>query len=753
MKRTRTDVILFATFAVFFIAVFYASSLRSAPVPLPDANWPVTRHPTEASLQSRIEALSQLVKKIEAKKLDASYARSALVLAKDFIVYAADDEKNGRPGRAAYVRSYLDEALDAAIAEAKALIANPKLNRPVPRPRLKDIQIRNGAFFAGNVEVMFGGMGHFGQVRRDLPKFSDYGFNLIQIEIGPNSVVTGPNPGDISTDAIDNDIAKVLDEADRSGVMVNLLLSPHYFPQWATDLHPELKKCGRGFLQYCVSDPYAREVLKRYLETLIPRIKDKPALQSYTLANEPNFFEAGDATAAQFREALQKKYGTISALNRAWRKGYSSFDKIKPSIEIFLVNATARLDWSGFHYAVCTDFFAWMTSVIRTMDPKTPVHIKFMDDMFADEETIYGIDRESLEKFTEISGNDSTIRYPGENGYGMRYRQNAAFYDFLKSVQPEKPVQNSETHVISDDSQLFFPESYIRASLWSMYVHGMAASTMWVWERGDTPSFGNDVLTRPNCAAAVARVTLDMRRLAPYITALSNSTAVSPLAVYYSQSTRALELDFLDRWDPAYEIAVYQGWPVRMIPDSAVDAGLDPKRIPVLFIPEYIYTTDALNAKLIEYVRSGGRVVTMGSVFRINEFEKQRSTTEWAALSCDKPTDLSTGCVETLSSAGKTSTDLNFALLHNVLYNRFGVPRPLLRITDPDGAPVLGVEYRSVRFGNKRLAYVLNSLDHAANVRLVPTSGKWQDTIDLATGKKVKSSMRMEAYDLLLFFF
>ncbi|HOX29089.1 MAG TPA: beta-galactosidase, partial [bacterium] len=355
--------------AVFpLVAIILFSSMRPARAEVPDVSWPVKTHPTETALNGEIKTLEALIRKIDARKLDSSYARSALVLARDFIVYARDDEKNGRPGRAAYARSYLDESLGAAISDARALLANPRLNRPVPRPALRNISIRDGAFLAGGEQVMFGGVGHFSQVRADIPKFPDYGFNLIQIEIGPSSVVTGPGSNDIRTDSIDNNVIKTLDRAAQNGVMVNLLLSPHYFPDWALKMYPELKKCGKGFIQYCVSDPDARRVLRRYLQVLIPKVKDKPALQSYTLANEPLFMEQNDETLRRFRLALSEKYGDVSALNRAWRKKYASFESVKISEDFLNLNSAARLDWVTFHNKIGTECFYWMKSVMRTMD-------------------------------------------------------------------------------------------------------------------------------------------------------------------------------------------------------------------------------------------------------------------------------------------------------------------------------------------------------------------------------------------------
>jgi hypothetical protein len=715
-------------------------------VPVVDAVWPVHRHPTEQALKEKIGSLSQLVAEIERKRLDSSYARSTLVLARDFIGYAADDDRNGRPERAKYVRGYLDEALDTAVNEARVLIRNPRLNRPIPRPPLRNILIRNGAFYSGKTNVMFGGVGHFGKVREDIPKFHDYGFNLIQIEIGPNSVVTGPGPNDISVSGIQNDILKNLDYADSHGVMVNLLLSPHYFPKWALDQYPELNQCGHGFIKYCVSDQNARVVIRRFLQTLIPLVKDKRALQSYTLANEPQFYEHGAAAMRQYREWLMKKYGSIEAINRAWHKNFRNLDKLYTSEDFLSVNASARADWVEFHNRFGTDFLYWMKSVIRTMDKHTPVHIKFMDDMFENYETYWGVDREALDRFSDISGNDSTIRYPGVNGYAFDYFQNAAFYDFLKSIQPRRPIQNSENHIIADDSPRFYPYEYIRAALWLQYLHGMAASTIWVWERNDSESLGNNILSRPNCVAAATRTTLDVRRLASEVTALANNS--SPIAIYYSQTSRVFQSDFRDKWLNAYELALYNGFPVRIVTDSAIRDGNIPRDIRLLIIPEYVYTTDALYTHIIDYIRRGGRVIALGRVFRMNQIDRKRDTADWTRLEC---ASARAGCVEMIGPVTDKTRDRLFAKLHRRI--RDLAPSPDLDVTYADGAPVRGVEYRSARLQSRRIAYIVNALDHPVVLNLRTRGKAILTTSDLINRRIVASRLTLAPMEIVLFRF
>jgi hypothetical protein len=63
----------------------------------------------------------------------------------------------------------------------------------VPRYVTGPVEIRQGAFWQAERPLFFVGVGHFGQVRRDVPILSDYGFNIAQITISVGSVLPGEN--------------------------------------------------------------------------------------------------------------------------------------------------------------------------------------------------------------------------------------------------------------------------------------------------------------------------------------------------------------------------------------------------------------------------------------------------------------------------------------------------------------------------------------------------------------------------------
>ena len=129
--------------------------------------------------------------------------------------------------------------------------AAPPHCRPVV-PRARHSQERGAKVSIVDRPVFFIGYGHFNQVRHDIEKFPGYGANIIQFEVGPSDLF--PKEGVISDVAVRQTRA-LLDRAARAGVAVNLLISPHYMPQWMLDKYPDMRAKREGFLQDSLHAP------------------------------------------------------------------------------------------------------------------------------------------------------------------------------------------------------------------------------------------------------------------------------------------------------------------------------------------------------------------------------------------------------------------------------------------------------------------------------------------------------------------
>lgn len=150
----------------------------------------------------------------------------------------------GEIARANWAVGDFNRSLDSAIAEMRAYLKTPEIAPNAIRYKTSKVDIEGLSFIGdrqdskGNKSrgpVFFCGYGHFGQVRADMPRWPGYGVNIIQIEIGPSAVF--PSEKEVNLKPA-KEIANLLDQAAKHNVMVNILLSPHYFPGWAYQKWP-----------------------------------------------------------------------------------------------------------------------------------------------------------------------------------------------------------------------------------------------------------------------------------------------------------------------------------------------------------------------------------------------------------------------------------------------------------------------------------------------------------------------------------
>jgi len=76
---------------------------------------------------------------------------------------------------------------------------------------------------------------------------------------------------------------------------------------------------------------------------------------------------------ADFRRKMQKKYGKIGRLNRAWDADYRSFEEVKPFIPKGSRSRRSRLDFVRWYMGSMTDFAEWWVATSRELAPTVPI--------------------------------------------------------------------------------------------------------------------------------------------------------------------------------------------------------------------------------------------------------------------------------------------------------------------------------------------------------------------------------------------
>lgn len=117
----------------------------------------------------------------------------------------------------------------------------------------------------------------------------------------------------------------------------------------------------------------------QWIQEVVARYKDHPALDSWILMNEPGKApEATPLAIVRYRQWLREKYATIEAMNTAWQSGLATFDEISEqhvSTGGGLWSAPGPfLDWYEFWRNHLAWHLEWIANEVRKVDQIHPLH-------------------------------------------------------------------------------------------------------------------------------------------------------------------------------------------------------------------------------------------------------------------------------------------------------------------------------------------------------------------------------------------
>jgi hypothetical protein len=606
-----------------------------------------------------------------------------------------------------------------------APVSSPDYRSPVPAP------------------VFFVGYGHFGQVRADIEKLPRYGANIIQIEFGPNDIF--PEDGVIS-DAPIREMLQTLDRAAGAGVAVALLISPHYFPQWMLEKYPHLRKRRDGFLRFCLHAPEGQELLRRYIEVIIPPLKDHPALHSICLTNEPiNEEEPCEFALKEWHEWLRKRHGDIATLNRRWHTEFRRFEDV-PLYNPFsqpLTPSPQSLDFVRFNQDWFAGWHKMLADAVKAIAPDLPVHAKAMTwTMLNDPDLRFGVDAYLFSGFSDINGNDSVNFYShGIGEFAQGWMLSAMAYDLQRSVK-DVPIFNSENHIIPDREMRRVPPEHVRAALWQGAVHGQSATTIWVWERTFDPrsDFAGSIMHRPACVEAVGMTCLDLNRLADEVTALQK---LKP-DIFLLHSTSALLWEgalHADTRGKLYTALSFTGLKLGFVTERQLECGDLPisagDGTPTLLIPNVVHLSDAAfeNLRKLKW-----RIVLVGEgdLLSRNEYDERR----------DVGFEVGTHIERLPFRYGQTTwRDLWRILLPKLA--KWGI-EPAIQVRDEKGEPIWGIHWLCASLPNRSLVVNLCNYRHDPVRVTLWRDGKQIGGVDLIDGKDFSGAIPLESLQVRL---
>ena len=704
----------------------------------------------KSSYKSKMEELALLLAECREEGINTDYEKINYYTIQKFLPYLEQDTNN----YSSDINSYNIDCIEELYTEAKENLTGYLNRTKTPlgetyKYSTGDFNVSGKSIKAANGRPIYLiGVGHGTYVMDDVYSLPKYGYNVMQFEAPIASFIKESN--NEQGYVVDMDqaykTAKVLERAEAANVSVCLLVQTHTMPDFLMEKYPAMVSTNTHF-GYNFDNAVAKKVIADYLNALIPIIKDYNSLTSICIENEPHAQLSSSFYAVYFRDYLKTKYATIDRLNTAYGSSYKSFDDI--SVPSGYGSGAISYDWTQFQEKIFADHISYMKGLIRHYTD-VPVHVKVWRRTEREESSSYkasqlleGVGVDELKSVTEIAGTDEESYY--RHGGGSSAQATFRWYDLLSSVY-EKPVFNSEDHVIDNGDTRYddYQNTHVTGYLWQSAMHGLSASTMWIWERSyTTEQFQNSILSRPDVVAGTGKVNYNLNRLAYQVNAFTEEQP--DVAILYSDATRLYEttttaskrhVDVLDKY---YLGSIYAGEKVGFITDDTFDKLANYK---VLIIPQVKNITEAGLIAIRNFVTNGGKVIIYENGISSISCDEHNNALDYWTIKYIK--DNST-IIDTYSGDAEDclgSEDIMIDLVE--LFDNY-IPNRNVRILDSYGNEVFGVDWNKVEYNGTTLINLCNYNRTDLSGIKVEVDGKViSGEKDLITGSTLPESLTLK---------
>ncbi|MDO3408324.1 beta-galactosidase [Saccharibacillus sp. CPCC 101409] len=215
---------------------------------------------------------------------------------------------------------------------------------------------------------------------KDAAKMAETGVKVVRVGEFAWSRME-PTDGVFEFDWLD----RAIDLFGRYGLDVVIGTPTHTPPRWLTTKHPDiLPVMANGDLYQpgvrghrCFNSRSLRSYGERLIDRLAQRYSRHPAVIGWQIDNEYGMLDSrGEQAAADFRDWLYRKYGTLERLNRewgtvVWSGEYSEWSEIVPPPASHRnENPSFLLDFARFQWDSVAQFQAWQIAAIRRHCPE-----------------------------------------------------------------------------------------------------------------------------------------------------------------------------------------------------------------------------------------------------------------------------------------------------------------------------------------------------------------------------------------------
>lgn len=431
---------------------------------------------------------------------------------------------------------------------------------------------------------------------------------------------------------------RVIDKISKAGIRVILGTPTYSIPAWMYKEHPEIvvtrldgKTITYGMRQNVdLMNPTYRFYCERVIRKILEHYKGNPTVIGFQIDNETSSAGAANHDVqVGFQEYLKHKFGTVDELNKIWGLDYwgqrlNDWTEIPP--EQGILNPGWKLEWERYSQWMTTDFLSWQASIVS--EYKRPD--QFITHDFAGPPRPE-VDEASVARSLDIvAANPYHGTQDAYDGLGSSYEG-----DYARSLKHTNYlITETNAEAIGWDSANQYPpyDGQFRLDVYTHISSGANMVEYWHWhsihygqETYWKGVLGHD-LEPGRAYAEVSRTAHELRRIGPEIVTFKRKNGV---AILYSRDS-LYGIEFMRFSDhDNYQTVLHQMYGALYRDNIGVDFVLPGDTnfsdYRVIVVPPLYIASDALLARLSDYVHAGGNLVVAFKSGFCNEY----STVRW----------------------------------------------------------------------------------------------------------------------------
>jgi beta-galactosidase len=392
-------------------------------------------------------------------------------------------------------------------------------------------------------------------------------------------------------------------------------------PAWLTTKYPEtlrIDENGRrdehgNRLQYNWSDPKYRALSRAIVERLAERFGHNPYVIGWQIDNEISQTSTDDGSRKQFQEWLEKRYGTLDALNARWTTAYWS--QTYTAWSQIPVPKHGGVDSGNPGLLLCWRLFisdTWRSYLLNQIDVIRPR---------SDAKQFITTNTMGFFQYYDHYITESVLDLAAWDDYMPDGKINPVWngmtHDLTRGLKRKNfwVMETQPGYVNWSNVNVSLKPGDERALVWHDIAHGADAVSFWQWrsalngqEQYHGVLVGADGTPVP-LYPEVQKIGAELEKLGPL---LAGTGVNSEVAILHSYESRwAVEWQpQSDKFDPLQEMARYYG-PLHRATQAVdiVPANVDLSKYKLVIAPALNLITDTDAKNLIGYVKGGGNLV------------------------------------------------------------------------------------------------------------------------------------------------